>query len=80
MAPLTNWLRNGPLHITPPGSIPSTWVTKVTDFLKASGSTIATYAAEFGASVGHFFAGLAPRSLLAFLFHLTTAVAFSPFC
>jgi predicted PurR-regulated permease PerM len=57
--PLTNWLRNGPLHIDATWLDSSTWVTKVTDFLKASGSTIATYAAEFGASVGHFFAGLA---------------------
>jgi len=57
--PLTNWLRNGPLHINATWLDSSTWVTKVTDFLKASGSTIATYAAEFGASVGHFFAGLA---------------------
>jgi len=57
--PLTNWLRNGPLHINATWLDSSTWVTKVTDFLKASGSTIASYAAEFGAGVGHFFAGLA---------------------
>ncbi len=57
--PLTNWLRNGPLHLNAAWLDSSTWVSKITDFLKASGSTIATYAAEFGASVGHFFAGLA---------------------
>jgi putative heme transporter len=57
--PLTNWLRNGPLHLNAAWLDSSTWVTKITDFLKASGSTIATYAAEFGASVGHFLAGLA---------------------
>jgi predicted PurR-regulated permease PerM len=57
--PLTNWLRNGPLHLNAAWLDSSTWVTKITDFLKASGSTIATYAAEFGASIGHFFAGLA---------------------
>ena len=57
--PLTNWLRNGPLHINATWLDSSTWVTKVTDFLKASGSTIATYAAEFGAGVVHFFACLA---------------------
>jgi predicted PurR-regulated permease PerM len=57
--PLTNWLRNGPLHLNATWLDSSTWVTKVTDFLKASGSTIASYAAEFGAGVGHFFAGLA---------------------
>jgi predicted PurR-regulated permease PerM len=57
--PLTNWLRNGPLHLNAAWLDSSTWVSKITDFLKASGSTIATYAAEFGASVGHFLAGLA---------------------
>jgi putative heme transporter len=57
--PLTNWLRNGPLHISASWLDSSTWVSKITDFLKASGSTIAAYAAELGAGVGHFLAGLA---------------------
>jgi putative heme transporter len=57
--PLTNWLRNGPLHISAAWLDSSTWVARITEFLKASGSTIATYAAEFGAGIGHFLAGLA---------------------
>jgi predicted PurR-regulated permease PerM len=57
--PLTEWLRNGPLHLNAAWLDSSTWVAKITEFLKASGSTIAGYAAEFGASVGHFLAGLA---------------------
>jgi putative heme transporter len=57
--PLTEWLRNGPLHLNAAWLDSSTWVARITDFLKASGSTIAGYAAEFGASVGHFLAGLA---------------------
>jgi predicted PurR-regulated permease PerM len=57
--PLTNWLRNGPLHISASWLDSSTWVSKITEFLKASSSTIAAYAAELGAGVGHFLAGLA---------------------
>ena len=57
--PLTQWLRNGPLHLDAAWLDSSTWITRITDFLHASGSTIATYAAEFGAGIGHFFAGLA---------------------
>ena len=57
--PLTEWLRNGPLHLNAAWLDSSTWVTRITDFLKESGSSIATYAAEFGAQVGHFLAGLA---------------------
>jgi putative heme transporter len=57
--PLTNWLRNGPLHLSASWLDSSTWVSRITEFLKASGSTIATYAAELGAQVGHFLAGLA---------------------
>jgi predicted PurR-regulated permease PerM len=57
--PLTGWLRNGPLHLSAAWLDSSTWVAKITEFLKASSSTIAGYAAEFGASVGHFLAGLA---------------------
>jgi predicted PurR-regulated permease PerM len=57
--PLTNWLRNGPLHVDAASLDSSTWVNRITEFLRASGSLIATYAAEFGAQVGHFFAGLA---------------------
>jgi len=57
--PLTGWLRNGPLHLSAAWLDSSTWVAKITEFLKASSSTIAGYAAEFGASVGHFLAGVA---------------------
>jgi len=66
--PLTNWLRNGPLHISASWLDSSTWMSKITDFLKASGSTIAGYAAEFGAQVGHFLAGLALALFALFYF------------
>jgi predicted PurR-regulated permease PerM len=46
----------------------STWVNRITEFLRASGSSIATYAAEFGAQVGHFFAGLALAIFALFYF------------
>ena len=66
--PLTEWLRNGPLHLNAAWLDSSTWVTRITDFLKESGSTIATYAAEFGAQVGHFLAGLALALFALFYF------------
>jgi putative heme transporter len=66
--PLTNWLRTGPLHLDAAWLDSSTWVTRITEFLRASGSTIATYAAEFGAQVGHFLAGLALAIFALFYF------------
>jgi putative heme transporter len=66
--PLTEWLRNGPLHINAAWLDSSTWVTRITDFLRESGSTIATYAAEFGAQVGHFLAGFALALFALFYF------------
>ena len=66
--PLTQWLRNGPLHIDAVWLDSSTWVTRITDFLKESGGAIATYAAEFGAQVGHFLAGLALALFALFYF------------
>jgi predicted PurR-regulated permease PerM len=66
--PLTEWLRNGPLHLNAAWLDSSTWVTRITDFLKESGSSIATYAAEFGTQVGHFFAGLALALFALFYF------------
>ena len=66
--PLTEWLRNGPLHLNAAWLDSSTWVTRITDFLKESGSSIATYAAEFGAQVGHFLAGLALAMFSLFYF------------
>jgi putative heme transporter len=66
--PLTNWLRNGPLHLDAAWLDSSTWVSRITDFLSASGSQIATYAAEFGAQVGHFLAGLALALFALFYF------------
>jgi putative heme transporter len=66
--PLTEWLRNGPLHLNAAWLDSSTWVTRITDFLKESGSTIATYAAEFGTQVGHFLAGLALALFALFYF------------
>lgn len=66
--PLTQWLRNGPLHIDAVWLDSSTWVTRITDFLRESGGAIATYAAEFGAQVGHFLAGLALALFALFYF------------
>jgi predicted PurR-regulated permease PerM len=66
--PLTEWLRNGQLHLNAAWLDSSTWVTRITDFLKESGSTIATYAAEFGTQVGHFIAGLALALFALFYF------------
>jgi putative heme transporter len=66
--PLTEWLRNGPLHLNAAWLDSSTWVSRITDFLQASGSTIAGYAAEFGAQVGHFLAGLALALFALFYF------------
>jgi putative heme transporter len=66
--PLTRWLRDGPLHLDAAWLDSSTWVTRITDFLRASGSTIATYAAEFGAQIGHFLAGLALTLFALFYF------------
>jgi putative heme transporter len=66
--PLTEWLRNGPLHLNAAWLDSSTWITRITDFLKESGSTIATYAAEFGTQVGHFLAGLALALFALFYF------------
>jgi putative heme transporter len=66
--PLTNWLRNGPLHLDAAWLDSSTWISRITEFLRASGSQIATYAAEFGAQVGHFLAGLALAVFALFYF------------
>jgi putative heme transporter len=66
--PLTRWLRDGPLHLSPAWLDSSTWVSRITDFLTASGSTIAGYAAELGAGVGHFLAGLALALFALFYF------------
>jgi putative heme transporter len=66
--PLTRWLRDGPLHLSPAWLDSSTWVSRITDFLRASGSTIAGYAAELGAQVGHFLAGLALALFALFYF------------
>jgi predicted PurR-regulated permease PerM len=66
--PLTNWLRNGPLHLSPTWLDSSTWISRITDFLRASGSTVATYAAEVGAQVGHFLAGIAIALFALFYF------------
>ena len=66
--PLTRWLRDGPLHLSPAWLDSSTWVSRITDFLTESGSTIAGYAAELGAQVGHFLAGLAIALFALFYF------------
>ena len=66
--PLTEWLREWPAASDAAWLDSSTWVTRITDFLRESGSAIATYAAEFGAQVGHFLAGLALALFALFYF------------
>jgi len=56
---LSNWLQNGPLHVSATYFNPDEWVTRITSWVTASQDTITTYAAEIGSSVGHFLAGTA---------------------
>jgi predicted PurR-regulated permease PerM len=56
---LVDWLQTGPLQLDPGWFDVDTWGDRIQDFLAASRDTIASYAAEISAGVGHFFAGLA---------------------
>ncbi len=65
---LIGWLQNGPLHLDPGWFEVDTWGDRIQDFLAASRETIASYAAEITAQVGHFFAGLAIALFTLFYF------------
>ncbi|MCW2811016.1 MAG: hypothetical protein JWP61_1474 [Friedmanniella sp.] len=54
---LVDYLQNGPLHLGAQYFDTASWVTRAQTFLKDSTSQLGTYAAEFGAQVGHFVAG-----------------------
>jgi putative heme transporter len=64
------WLKTGPLHISQSWFNVDEWGKRIQTFVVNSRSTIATYASEIGAQVGHFIAGLAIAlfSLFFFLF------------
>lgn len=65
---LADWLQNGPLKVNATYFNPDEWVTRITNWVKASQDTITTYATEIGLSVGHFFAGLALTLFTLFYF------------
>ena len=65
---MADWLQNGPLKVSATYFNPDEWVSRITGWVSASQSTITTYAAEIGSSVGHFFAGLALTLFTLFYF------------
>jgi predicted PurR-regulated permease PerM len=56
---LVDWLESGPLNIDPGWFDVGTWGDRLQSFLADSRDTIASYAADISAGIGHFFAGLA---------------------
>lgn len=56
---LAAYLQNGPLHLGAQYFSSEAWITRIQSFLSESQSSIARYAAEIGAQVGHFLAGFA---------------------
>jgi predicted PurR-regulated permease PerM len=56
---LATWLQNGPLHVSATYFNPDEWVTRITNWVKASQDTITTYAGEITSSIGRFVAGFA---------------------
>lgn len=56
---LADYLQNGPLKVGAQYLSTDAWVERIQSFLAESESGIATYAAEIGASIGHFVAGFA---------------------
>jgi predicted PurR-regulated permease PerM len=56
---LVGWLKNGPLQVSQDWFDVDAWGARIQNFVKDSGDTIAKYAGEISAQVGHFFAGLA---------------------
>jgi predicted PurR-regulated permease PerM len=65
---LLDYLRNGPLPISDTMLDSSDWGDRIQSFLSNSQSTIAAYAAEIGAQVGHFLAGFAITIFTLFYF------------
>src|SRR5215212_735792 len=56
---LVDWLESGPLNLGPGWFDVGTWGDRLQSFLADSRDTIASYAADISAGIGHFFAGLA---------------------
>ena len=56
---LVDWLESGPLNLDPGWFDVGTWGDRLQSFLANSRDTIASYAADISAGIGHFFAGLA---------------------
>jgi putative heme transporter len=65
---LLDFLRNGPLPVPDSWLSSSDWVDRIQSFLRDSQSTIAAYATEIGARVGHFLAGFAIALFTLFYF------------
>ena len=65
---LLAWLRNGPLPIDESYLQVDDWIARIQGFLATSQSTIAAYASDIGASIGHFLAGLAIAIFALFYF------------
>ena len=65
---LLDYLRNGPIPISDSLLNSSDWVDRIQNFLRDSQSTIAAYAADIGARVGHFLAGFAIALFTLFYF------------
>jgi putative heme transporter len=65
---LLDYLRNGPLPISDSWLNSSDWGDRIQSFLSNSQSTIASYATEIGAQVGHFLAGFAIAIFTLFYF------------
>jgi predicted PurR-regulated permease PerM len=65
---LLDFLRNGPLPVPDSWLSSGEWVDRIQGFLRDSQSTIAAYATEIGAQVGHFLAGFAIALFTLFYF------------
>lgn len=65
---LTRWLSDGPLPIPERYLRIEELTNQVTTFLTDSSSSIASFAADFGTQLGHFFAGLAIALFATFYF------------
>ena len=68
-ATLSMYLQNGPLEINPKYFSVTEWTARLNAFLTDSSGLIATYAAEVGAQLGHFAAGVA-LTLFALIYFL----------
>jgi len=71
---LVNWLSRGPLHISQDQM--NAWLSSLTSFLSASGSTIAQMAANIGTSIFKFLTGVV-MCLFAIFFFLKDGDRFS---